>query len=212
MGKGIKVKKEMKENKKALILIGIVVVILMGMLIMNALTSLGKISTRNCLRNMLLIAEAMQVMEKGFPFEFDLEKQNSKQILYSIYAYFEYGDEAFVKGHDGTLRLVSTEELKQLASQTRFNIMAKIEPCPKNGTYTLSKSTTIPGLFDITCDVHGNLILPDKDGRYAFTGNLDVLTIRDTPLGREGIYYFSQIIHEFLGKESARIKSSTSEE
>gem|GEM_PF-574602 len=191
MRKERKVKTQKHSRNTIIIIIAVIGVFIAAIIIGNVLTAFKKIDARNCFRGMLLMEEGMLQMKKEF--RFDVPPQVSiDDLAMMMAAYFHHGPVVFENPTTGTLRLKPQEKWIHLPLVDRRDRYILDTPrCPTKGKYTLIPSQQYPGLFDISCSVHGTLYLPDKDGRYSFTGDFEALNPRNTPLGREATIYFS---------------------
>jgi hypothetical protein len=191
MRKERKVKTQKHSRNTIIIIVAILGVFLAAIILGNVRTAFKKIEVRNCFRGMLLMEEGMLQMKKEF--RFDVSPQASFDDLVMLIAeYFHFGEVVFDNPTTGTLRLKPGEKLVHLPLVDRRDRYLLDTPrCPSKGKYTLIPSLQHPGLFDISCSVHGTLYLPDKEGKYSFTGDFDVLNPRRTALGREADIRFS---------------------
>ncbi len=200
MRKERKIKTRQHEKKTLYIVFGILALFLGGILFLNARSSFKKIETRDCVKNMAVMEEAMRQMEKEF--RFDVPPNISFDDLAEMMAYyFHFGEVVFENPTTGTLRLKPKSQLVNLKPTDRkARYILEIPECPSKGHYTLIPSKVRPGLFDIQCSVHGRLYQADKHNKYAFTGDIDALNPHTSELGREADVYFIQgeIPREFV--------------
>ena len=191
MRKERKVKTQKHSRNTIIIIVAILGVFLAAIILGNVRTAFKKIEARNCFRGMLLMEEGMLQMQKEF--RFDVSPQIPFDDLVMMMAeYFHFGEVVFENPTTGTLRLKPRDKLVHLPLVNRRDRYLLDTPrCPSRGKYTLMPSLQHPGLFDISCSIHGTLYLPDKEGKYSFTGDFDILNPRHTPLGREASIYFS---------------------
>jgi hypothetical protein len=200
-------KKEKLETRNTLIIFAIVIVFVVGMLVLNAITSFRRLDVRTCVEDMVLIEKAMQVMRDEYKFRFDLEREGSQNILRSLAIYFNYGQEAFTEDEDGFLHLKSRDELEKLSRLNRTDrLLTEIPRCPSDAEYVLIPSTNEPGLFDVRCPKHDLLEQPNQHGKYEFSGDLNALTLRKTEVGSEARVYFPK--HITLPEKYVRVVSN----
>ena len=191
MRKEKKIKSREQEKKTIYIIVTILVVFLAAILFINARSAFRKMETRDCVKNMALMQEAMLQMQKEF--RFDVPSNISFDELAELMAYYyHFGAVVFENPTTGTLRLKPKEKLVNLPlTKRKAWFILDIPKCPSKGRYSLIESDRHPGLFHINCSLHGRMYLPDKEGKYSFTGNLDALGARKTALGREADLYFA---------------------
>jgi hypothetical protein len=184
-------KKEKLETRNTMIIFGIVLLFIIGILIMNGITSFRRVDERRCLQNMVLIEEAMQTMKNEYKFHFDLDREGSHKILLALAVYFSYGKDAFSEDEQGYLHLKGKDELTQLTPLNRPDrLLTTVPRCPSGQDYELLPSANAPGLFDVRCPKHSLLEQPNKFGKYEFSGNLYALNPIKTEMGSEARVYF----------------------
>jgi len=185
--------KTRKHEKKNIYIIGTILVVFLGIILfLNARSAFRKMETRDCIKNMVLMEEAMLQMRKEF--RLDVPRSISFDELARVMAYYyHFGEVVFENPTTGTLRLKDEEGLDNLPlSNRQARYILDVPKCPSKGKYTLIPSRKYPGLFDIYCSVHGNLYLPNEEKKYSFTGDIDALNPHKTALGREADIYFSK--------------------
>lgn len=188
-------KKEKLETRNTIIIFAIVILFIVGMLVINAITSFRRLDVRTCVQNMVLIEEAMQMMHNEYKFRFDLEREGSQNILHSLVFYFHYGNDAFTEGKEGFLYLKPKLELAKIPPLNRPDRpLTAIPRCPSGDEYILVPSTNAPGLFDVRCPKHSLLEQPNKHGRFEFSGDLYALDPHKTEVGSEARVNFPKHI------------------
>lgn len=181
-----------KQDKHTMLIIGITLgVFLVAILYLNARSAFKKIETRNCFKAMALMQEGMLQMKKEHRFDVPADISFKDLSLLMAY-YFHFGAVVLDDTTSGALKLKPKEQTANLPLVERKSRYILDTPkCPSKGTYSLIPSKTHPGLFEISCSVHGTVYLPDKQGKYAFDGDIDALNPRKSDLGREAEIYFA---------------------
>ena len=201
-------KKEKLETRNFIIIIAIVILFIIGILVLNAITSFRRLDVRTCVQNMVLIEEAMQMMHKEYKFRFDLEREASQNILRSIVFYFHYGNDALTEDKEGFLYLKPKLELVKIPPLNRPDrLLTAIPRCPSGNEYILIPSINAPGLFDVRCPKHSLLEQPNKHGKFEFSGDLYVLNPHKTEVGSEARVYFPK--HLTLPKKYVIVVANT---
>ncbi len=190
MRKEKRIKNKVNEKKTIYIIGAVLVCCLVAILGISIYTNFSSIEERNCARGMILMGEGMQAMAK----EFRLDPPGNpsfEQLGEMIAYYFHYGPDAFDYSTTGTLVLKSENRRKGLPLVKRKSrYILDIPVCAAGGTYQLIPSKSHPGMYDMECSKHGRIYLPDQDGKYAFSGDLDVFQTRKTAFGLEANVYF----------------------
>lgn len=184
--------KTQEHDKHTMLIIGIALgVFLVAILYLNARSAFKKIETRNCFKAMALMQEGMLQMKKEHRLDVPANVSFEELSLLMAY-YFHFGPVVLDDATSGALKLKPKEQTAHLPLVDRKSRYVLDTPkCPSKGTYSLIPSKTHPGLFEVSCSIHGTVYLPDKQGKYAFEGDIDALNPRKSDLGREAEIYFA---------------------
>lgn len=190
---------ETKETKKTIIIFIILALFLVGMILIQSLSSYRRLEVKRCVTTMACILDAMKVMDREFKFKFNPATQSDKYILDSLALYFLYGKDAFVEGEENALRYKSRDALQQMQQISRTDNFFPLYPeCPAAGSYSFIPIKN-SDFFNIKCSVHGTLEQPDEKGRYVFDGKISRLSPAQVGLEQEARVVISRPVE--IGKD-----------